>query len=107
MYVLEGDNTLTYSSILKLNDYYINQPSIPIIKTEQIDSNDDGKVDSIILRICWNSNPLSIKNVKMLIFYDYKLTVFILFIILKVLENLIYEYNEYHWSEHSQRSLLY
>jgi len=44
-------------------------------KTETVDENYDGLIDKIILKISFASNPATIQNIKLMVFFNYILQV--------------------------------
>lgn len=59
---------------MKLNDFYDNVLPIPLVKTQQIDSNNDNLIDTFKLKITFASTPNQIQNIKMMIFFNYELS---------------------------------
>ena len=77
--VLQADDSYFYSSIIKLNDYLDNALPVPLVKSEAIDTNFDSIMDVFKIRIAFPSDPLNIRNIKLLIFFDYGLSVIHIF----------------------------
>ncbi len=75
LHVLQDDTPYFFSSIVKLNDYYDNVLAVPLVKAQSVDSNHDDKIDTVKIKISFPSTPTSIKNVKLMLFFDYYLTV--------------------------------
>lgn len=62
-------------SLFSLNNFFIVLNLIKISKTETIDENSDNVVDKIKIKLTFQSDPSTIQNIKLMLFFDYALTV--------------------------------
>ena len=81
LYLLQNGESRIYNSVTKLNDFYDNLLSVPITKVFRIllkmtllDSNYDGKVDEFKFNISFTSDAQKIKNLKLIVFFNYTLS---------------------------------
>jgi len=52
----------------------MNDIGVPLVKYSKFDSNKNGLVDSMNIRIEFRSNPQEIRNIKLLASFDYSLS---------------------------------
>lgn len=70
--VTDDDNLVkSYSSIIKFNENYANQLSVPLTVVNKVDNNEDDTIEALNLNIKFNSKPKKIRNIKLLFFFKY------------------------------------
>lgn len=45
------------------------------LQTETIDENSDNVIDKVKIKLTFQSDPMKIQNIKLMLFFDYSLTV--------------------------------
>ena len=69
----ESGSTLAYSSVGELNELYHDNLVPVTVKSAEIDTNFDNRIDIFDFNFTMKTDVSEIRNVKLLTFFDYKL----------------------------------
>ncbi|CDW84907.1 transmembrane protein 231 [Stylonychia lemnae] len=70
----QNGHSKMFSTLKSINQLSTNEIGVPLIKYSKFDSNKNGLIDSMNIRIEFRSNPQEIRNIKLLSSFDYSLS---------------------------------